>query len=64
MNKFKKIIFAIFGGADYGFGIAIPVFVALSLIKIYPIFSHNNQIILMVIAIMSSFYRAIKVWNE
>ncbi|KKM99393.1 hypothetical protein LCGC14_1148250 [marine sediment metagenome] len=61
MNKFLKVILAILGGADVVFNIFIPISVVLILIHLLEL-STFNLWALLIIGILSTSYRAIRLW--
>ena len=61
MNKLLKSIIAILGAVDVMFSIFIPIAVSLLLINLGTL-NNVNAGLVMVLGILSSFYRAIKFW--
>lgn len=60
MNKFFKIVVSILGGVNAAFSIFVPVALVLTVINIFQL-SQFNIIFLMIIGILATIYRAIKV---
>lgn len=61
MNKLKKIFIVFLGGTDTAFNIFIPIAIALLFINSLYL-SETNSAIILVAGIVSSIYRAIKIW--
>ncbi len=61
MNKLLKIIIAILGAVDIMFSIFIPIAVALLLVNNGKM-SNINSTLVLIIGLISSFYRAVKFW--
>ncbi len=61
MNKFLKVILAILGGADVVFNIFIPISIVLILINLVDL-SPFNLWALLIIGLLSTAYRAIRLW--
>jgi len=57
MNKLLKVIVAVLGGINIIFSIMIPVFIVLLIIRTFPL-SDLNQLILISVGLLTSFYRA------
>jgi len=63
MNKLTKTIVAILGGVNVMFSVATPILIALLILSSTAL-NPSNQWIIMVVAILSSTYRAIKLWIQ
>lgn len=61
MNKFLKIIIAILGGVNVVFNIFVPIAIALMLIIFFQLNPFNIMLI-MVVGILATIYRAIEVF--
>ncbi len=61
MNKKLKAIIAVLGGCDLIFGITIPIFISLLIINTVQL-TQFNSVIILIIGLLSTMFRAIKVW--
>jgi len=60
MNKFFKIIIAIFGAGELVFNLFLPLAMALTLISFFQLTSFNN-ILVMVVGVLATIYRTMEV---
>ena len=61
MNKFFKILIAILGGTNTAFNIFVPIAMALVLTSLFQL-TYVNIILIMIIGILATLYRAIEVF--
>ncbi len=63
MNKFFKILIAIFGGVDTAFSLVLPMIVSLMLVTITAgNLSNLNMQIILIVGFFSSIGRALRQW--
>jgi phosphoglycerol transferase MdoB-like AlkP superfamily enzyme len=60
MNKIIKSIITIFGAVNIAFNMLIPIALCLTLLSVFS-FGDSQNIILLVVSIMATIYRAIEV---
>ncbi len=59
MNKFFKILIAFLGAVNVAFNIFVPVAMALVLISVFEL-TYINIVLIMIIGILSTIYRAVE----
>ncbi len=59
MNKFFKILIAVLGAVNVAFNIFVPVAMALVLISVFEL-TYINIVLIMIIGILSTIYRAVE----
>tara|TARA_R100000789_G_C2974643_1_gene141725 strand:+ start:183 stop:377 length:195 start_codon:yes stop_codon:yes gene_type:complete len=64
MNKFNKVIIALFGACNKVFSVFTPIVLALVLINTTANLTDFNETTLLVIATMSSLFRAGSIWMD
>ena len=63
MNKIFKITYAFLGGANTAFNLVTPLFLALLIIdNIFLV--QANQIVILIVAILATTYRALSLWTN
>ncbi len=59
MNKFFKILIVVLGAINVAFSIFVPVAMALVLISVFEL-TYINIVLIMIIGILSTIYRAVE----